>query len=260
MRCWSIVAIVFALLWVSVSFGRSIVCESEFEDLEDAGQQEPPDASEGVSSFSGWLPSSQMRTDVPDFTYLVNRQAAMFEAFSEFLTSLKTPIIFEDKYDYNKARIASQDSGRDSYGLEARTAASGKESLPLHMSLKMAELAVIDLKVAAKHSLLPFETRTLLVEHLGAFHDAAKVNTRKLQYLEARNKGWVEGAIVRNMLLSTELKQLEEMSTKAMDIDIWTRVRRNFCASKPNHVGVHGKIHTRHLNPIFACCSIPFQQ
>lgn len=191
-----------------------------------------------------------MRTDVPDFTYLVNKQAAMIEAFSGFLTSLNTPIILEDKYHYSgsndDASGSYQDSERDSYGLEARTAASGKVSLPLYMSMKMAELAVIDLKVAVKNSLLSYETRTLLVEHLGVFHAAAKAHTPKLQFLETRNKGWVDGVIMRNMYLSADLKRLEEMSAKHEEmstkgVDAWTHVWRSLCPSEPRHLRIHGK-------------------
>ncbi|KAG0295805.1 hypothetical protein BGZ96_010923 [Linnemannia gamsii] len=240
-RCFSILAIVLVLLSVSVSSWLSMACESDFDGLDDTGHQEPLDASEGSSSFPGR--SLSLRTDVPDFTYLVNRQAAMFEAFSGFLTSLNTPIILEDKYHYSDSSDGTSESyqvpERDSYGLEARTAASGKEFLPLYMSMKMAELAVIDLKVAAKHSLLPFETRTLLVEHLGVFHAAAKVHTRKLQFLEARNKGWVEGVIVRNVYLSAELKRLEEMSKKGADA--WTRVWRNLCPPEPSYRRIHAR-------------------
>ncbi|KAK3834236.1 MAG: hypothetical protein JOS17DRAFT_824856 [Linnemannia elongata] len=242
LRRLSILALALSLLF----FWLSIACESDFKNVEDfAGQDQPLDAaSEGLSSFSGSSPSL-LRTEVPDFTYLVNRQAAMFGAFSQFLSSLNTPIILDDKGSdsyldrenniingdrrYDTDQVAVE---QDSYGLEARTAASGKEFLPLYMSMKMSELAVINLKVAAKHSLLPAETRTLLVDHLGDFQMAAKVHTRRLQFLEVRNKGWIEGVIARNVFLSAELKRLEGMSSKRYVI--WARLCKFFCAS-PQH-------------------------
>ncbi|KAF8936966.1 hypothetical protein BGZ47_009236 [Haplosporangium gracile] len=201
----------------------------------DAAGQEPHDASsEGSSSFSG-SSLSRMRTEMPDFTYLVNKQAAMFEAFSQFLSSLNTPIVLDDKcsdpYPEHDDSRSDDDQGNtegDPYGLEARMAASGKEFLPLYMAMKTSELAVIDLKVAAKHSLLPPDTRTLLVDHLGDYQMAAKAHTRKLQFLETRNKGWVESGIVRNVFLSAELKRLEKMSSKRYVV--WTRLCHFFCA------------------------------
>lgn len=259
LRRLSILALALSLLY----FWLSIACESDFKNVEDVADQDPPlDAtSEGLSSFSGSSPSLS-RTEVPDFTYLVNRQAAMFGAFSQFLSSLNTPIILDDKssdsysdHEYNIINGDRRDdidqvaAEQDSYGLEARTAASGKEFLPLYMSMKMSELAVIDLKVAAKYSLLPAETRTLLVDHLGDFQMAAKVHTRKLQFLEARNKGWVEGVIARNVFLSAELKRLEGMSSKRYVV--WARLCKFLCAS-PHHTD--HRLHGKHaLEAIYLC-------
>ncbi|KAF9146304.1 hypothetical protein BGX30_001955 [Mortierella sp. GBA39] len=230
-----------------VSIWLSIACESDFKFVEDvAGQDQPLDAtSEGSRSFSG--SSSSIRSDVPDFAYLVNRQAAMFGAFSQFLSSLNTPVILDDKssnsYPYREninngyhPDDTDQAAEQDPYGLEARSAASGKEVLPLYMSMKMSELAVIDLKMAAKHSLLPAQTRTLLVDHLGYFQMAAKAHTKKLQFLEARNKGWVDGVISRNVFLGAELNRLEEMSSKQYVVRDVVRARlwKFFCTS-PHH-------------------------
>ncbi|KAF9551830.1 hypothetical protein EC957_004153 [Mortierella hygrophila] len=235
-----------------VYFWLFVTCESDFKIVENVtGQDQPLDAtSEGSSSFSG-SSSSSIRSDVPDFAYLVNRQAAMFGAFSQFLSSLNTPIILDDKssnsYPYREninngyhPDDTDQVAEQDSYGLEARSAASGKEVLPLYMSMKMSELAVIDLKVAAKHSLLPARTRTLLVDHLGYFQIAAKTHTRKLQFLEARNKGWVDGVIARNVFLGAELKRLEGMSSKQYVVryTAWAHLCKFFCTS-PHYNGRH---------------------
>ncbi|KAK5814613.1 hypothetical protein F5H01DRAFT_346981 [Linnemannia elongata] len=252
LRRLSILVLVLSLLWISLSFWLSIACESDFKIVEDvAGQDQPLNvASEGSSSFSS-SPSSLSKTEAPDFIYLIKRQAAMFEAFSQFLSSLNTPIILDDKssdsYTDHESNINNGDcrddtdqvAEQDSYGLEARTAASGKEFLPLYMSMKMSELAVIDLKVAVKHSLLPDETRALLVDHLGDFQMAAKVHTRKLQFLEARNKGWVEGVIARNVFLGAELKRLEGMSAKRYVA--WARLCKFFCVSHRNDHRLHAR-------------------
>ncbi|KAF9151087.1 hypothetical protein BG015_007097 [Linnemannia schmuckeri] len=248
LRRLSILAVVLALLWIFVSFWLSIACEADFENIHDVVGHGPHDASsEGLSSFSGSSSSRMRRTDVPDFTFLVNRQAAMFEAFSQFLSSLNTPINLDDKsidlYPEHDDSRSNDDQGiteKDSYGLETRTAASGKEFLPLYMTMKMSELAVIDLKVVAKHSLLPLETRTLLVDHLGDYQMAAKAHTRKLQFLEAKNKGWVESVIVRNVFLSAELKRLEKMSRKRYVV--WARLCHFFCAPPlPNDRRLHAR-------------------
>ncbi|KAF9280678.1 hypothetical protein BGZ88_012045 [Linnemannia elongata] len=224
LRRLSILVLVMSLLWISLSFWLSIACESDFKIVEDvAGQDQPLNvASEGSSSFSG-SPSSLSKTEAPDFTYLVKRQAAMFEAFSQFLSSLNTPIILDDKssdsYTDHESNINNGDRRDDTD--------------------QMSELAVIDLKVAVKHSLLPDETRALLVDHLGDFQMAAKVHTRKLQFLEARNKGWVEGVIARNVFLGAELKRLEGMSTKRYVA--WARLCKFFCVSHRNDHRLHAR-------------------
>ncbi|KAF9431234.1 hypothetical protein BGZ94_005597 [Podila epigama] len=84
------------------------------------------------------------------------------------------------------------------------------KGLPLPLLLKNSELAVADLKVLVQYSSLPTQSKDLLVEQLGLFHNRAKVAGRKLQFLQARANGCLDGLAIRNMYLTVELDRLEE--------------------------------------------------
>ncbi|KAF9136326.1 hypothetical protein BGW39_000042 [Mortierella sp. 14UC] len=97
----------------------------------------------------------------------------------------------------------------DPYGLSIHGSNFEGGKIPLPLVLKRAELAVVDLKVLVGHSSLPDPARSLLVKQLESFHNQAKVTSRKLQFLQARANGCVDGLVIRNVYLTVELDRLE---------------------------------------------------
>ncbi|KAG0047595.1 hypothetical protein BGZ83_007354 [Gryganskiella cystojenkinii] len=118
-------------------------------------------------------------------------------------------------YNYNNNHRSHMD---DPYGLIIH---SNKGNLPLPLLLKRAEIAVVDLKVLVKHSTLPQEPKGLLVDQLQSFHTRAKAVSRKLQFLQARANGCVDGLVIRNTYLTVELDRLEEQQRS------WNELQEN---------------------------------
>ncbi|KAG0204220.1 hypothetical protein BGX33_008642 [Mortierella sp. NVP41] len=183
---------------------------------------------------------------VPDFADLVNKQAASYEFIADSLNGLNPALAKKAASNGRKKKgkggaslfakrkgkntLSDQEGGRidssygnndqdqggegnedddDPYGLSIHASAYEGGRLPLPLVLKRAELAVVDLKVLVRHSSLPERARSLLVEQLEAFHNRAKVTSRKLQFLQARANGCVDGLVIRNVYLTVELDRLE---------------------------------------------------
>ncbi|KAF9543874.1 hypothetical protein EC957_000408 [Mortierella hygrophila] len=171
---------------------------------------------------------------VPDFADLVNKQAASYELIVDSLnvlnpalakkkkrTKVKEALLFARRNGKNT--VSDSASGRrrsdavdeeegeeeDPYGLSIHGSQFEGGRLPLPLVLKKAELAVVNLKVLVEHSSLPEKPRSLLVEHLESFHNQAKMTSRKLQFLQARANGCVDGLVIRNVYLTVELDRLE---------------------------------------------------
>ncbi|OAQ35056.1 hypothetical protein K457DRAFT_132934 [Linnemannia elongata AG-77] len=180
-----------------------------------------------------------MMMQVPDFADLVNKQAASYEFIADSLnvlnpalvkkmndgkkkkrTKIKEALLFARRKGKNT--LSDSASGRrgdsedeaegeedDPYGLSIHGSQFEGGRLPLPLVLKRAELAVVDLKVLVGHSSLPDPARSLLVKQLESFHNQAKVTSRKLQFLQARANGCVDGLVIRNVYLTVELDRLE---------------------------------------------------
>ncbi|KAG0203379.1 hypothetical protein BGX28_004302 [Mortierella sp. GBA30] len=110
--------------------------------------------------------------------------------------------------------VGDDDDEEDDIDPYALTVLSPKDGVPLPLVLKHAELAVVDLKILVKHSSLPGDRKELLVELLEKFHVGAKATTRKLQFLQARANGCVDGLVIRNVYLIAELDRLEEQQQR----------------------------------------------
>ncbi|KAG0248244.1 hypothetical protein BGZ95_008141, partial [Linnemannia exigua] len=146
--------------------------------------------------------------EFPDFAYLVFKQAAMFETFADALARLDAPINLDLNNDCsNRHGTGCQYAYRDPSDTHGLVAA-GSTGLPLHMTMKMAELAIIDLKVAVKYSRFSEVNKALMVEHMESFHSATEAHTRKLMLLGARSKACLDRQVVQNVFLSTELDRL----------------------------------------------------
>ncbi|KAG0377398.1 hypothetical protein BGX24_006186 [Mortierella sp. AD032] len=159
----------------------------------------------------------------------------MSETFSDVVSRLNAPVVLDlnnsnppdqGKTDGNSADKQFDLTADDPYGLVARVAAS-RSNLPMHMTMKLAGLAIIDLKVAVKYSRLGEESKNLLVEHLEIFHSTAKAHSRKLQFLETRSKGCIDGQVVRNVFLSAKLDRLAKMMPEGR-VGVWGRIRNAF--------------------------------
>jgi hypothetical protein len=244
MRGFPVLAVVMVLIWlpVLVKLLVDMYFQSVLENVHPPRQQPRTSSKESRTSPPFTWSSSPAgaplheHTTIPMLAHLVKKQADILETFEEALARLNTPIILnitnsqhtspsDDGSDHNKSADQTTD---DTYGLVARVAASRKD-LPPHMTMKLAELAMVDLKVAVKHSGISDSTKELLVEHLETFHGAAKVHTRKLQFLEARSRGCIDGQIAQNVFLSAELDRLERMSKGKFGV--WSRIRKAFSPS-----------------------------
>jgi hypothetical protein len=218
---------------------------------------------------------AMMMMQVPDFADLVNKQAASYEFIADSLNVLnpalvkkanvikrkkKRTMIMEGAsslFSRKKGRNTLSDSGSgrridsedededdDPYGLSIHGSHFEGGRLPLPLVLKRAELAVVDLKVLVGHSTLPDPARSLLVKQLESFHNQAKVTSRKLQFLQARANGCVDGLVIRNVYLSVELDRLEGQRERLLGkgsggddesrAGVWSRVWEYFA-------GTHGK-------------------
>lgn len=224
-----------------------------------------------------------MMMQVPDFADLVNKQAASYEFIADSLnvlnpalvkkmndgkkkkrrTRIKEALLFARRKGKNT--LSDSASGRrgdaedeeeggeeeDPYGLSIHGSQFEGGRLPLPLVLKRAELAVVDLKVLVGHSSLPEPTRSSLVRQLESFHNQAKVTSRKLQFLQARANGCVDGLVIRNVYLTVELDRLEGQRERLLGDGgeggdgsskggVWGRVWDYFA-------GTHGKL-------FIACC------
>ncbi|KAG0278887.1 hypothetical protein BGZ95_002880 [Linnemannia exigua] len=186
-----------------------------------------------------------MMMQVPDFADLVNKQAASYEFIADSLNVLNPGLVKKEQQSRKsnslrkkiKAKGASlfarrkgkntlsdsggrstdssssvdddEDEEDDPYGLSIHGSNFEGGRIPLPLVLKRAELAVVDLKVLVGHSSLPDPARSLLVRQLESFHNQAKVTSRKLQFLQARANGCVDGLVIRNVYLTVELDRLE---------------------------------------------------
>ncbi|GJJ75943.1 hypothetical protein EMPS_08301 [Entomortierella parvispora] len=149
-------------------------------------------------------PRNSFMLNIPDFSDLVNKQAASYEFVADsIMNQLKQT---QQQQQQQRHPQKSDHNIDDPYGLIIHTT---KGNLPLPMLLKRAEIAVVDLKVLVKHSTLPKEPKDLLVEHLQSFHGRAKALSRKLQFLQARANACVDGLVIRNTYLTIELDRLE---------------------------------------------------
>ncbi|KAG0333276.1 hypothetical protein BG000_009311 [Podila horticola] len=154
------------------------------------------------------LTSSPSGIHIPPFAELVNKQANSYELLAESLGSLKpgtktTRTSWRGKK--GSETVIPGGGDEDPYGMALYV-----KGMPLPLLLKRAELAVVDLKVLVKHSALAEPSKHLLVEQLASFHTHAKVAGRKLQFLQARANGCVDGLVIRNVYLTVELDRLEE--------------------------------------------------
>lgn len=217
-----------------------------------------------------------MMMQVPDFADLVNKQAASYEFIADSLNVLNPTLVkkvnsikrrkkkrtmimdgasslFARKKGKNTLSYSGSGEGTDSededdedddpYGLSIHGSQFERGRLPLPLVLKRAELAVVDLKVLVGHSSIPDPARSLLVKQLESFHTQAKVTSRKLQFLQARANGCVDGLVIRNVYLSVELDRLEGQREKLLGegggdgngkAGVWSRVWEYFA-------GTHGK-------------------
>ncbi|KAF9931510.1 hypothetical protein FBU30_010019 [Linnemannia zychae] len=179
---------------------------------------------------------------VPDFADLIDKQAASYESIVRSLNVLNPAFIkknlnkkikgsktnlfarrkgkttlfnSEDKIGY-QGQEDDEDEDEDPYGLLTYGSTSEGGRLPLPMILKRAELAVVDLKMLVLHSNLPETPRLLLAEQLESLHNQAKVTSRKLQFLQAKANGCVDGLVIRNVYLLVELDRLEEQRERLL--------------------------------------------
>ncbi|KAG0326186.1 hypothetical protein BG004_003026 [Podila humilis] len=164
-----------------------------------------PSTSSSPESFSGMI--------VPNFAELVSKQAKSYEILADSLNTLKSEPKKRGGWKKNGQKDGEEQEEeqqlqqqQDPYGMSIYV--KGKHSLPL--LLKRSELAVVDLKVLVKHSSLAEPSKQLLVEQLEAFHTRAKLAGRKIQFLQARANGCVDGLVIRNVYLTIELDRLEE--------------------------------------------------
>jgi len=141
--------------------------------------------------------------NIPDFSDLVNKQAASYEFVAD---SVMNQLKQTQQQQQQQQQQRTDHNIDDPYGLITHTY---KGNLPLPMLLKRAEIAVVDLKVLVKHSTLPEEPRALLVGYLQSFHVRAKALSRKLQFLQARANACVDSLVIRNTYLTMELDRLE---------------------------------------------------
>ncbi|KAG9067012.1 hypothetical protein KI688_012924 [Linnemannia hyalina] len=213
-----------------------------------------------------------MMMQVPDFADLVNKQAASYELIADSLnvlnpalvkkmndgkkkkrTKIKEALLFarrngkntlSDSASGRRSDAVDEEEGEedDPYGLSIHGLQFEGGRLPLPLVLKRAELAVVDLKVLVEHSSLPEEPRSLLVKHLESFHNQAKVTSRKLQFLQARANGCVDGLVIRNVYLTVELDRLEGQRERLLGEGgeggngggkggVWGRVREYFAGT-----------------------------
>ncbi|KAF9336667.1 hypothetical protein BG006_007866 [Podila minutissima] len=153
--------------------------------------------------------SSPSGMHIPNFAELVNKQAKSYELIADSLSCLKsgkdTRISWSRKKGSETVIPGAGGGDEDPYGMTLYV-----KGMPLPLLLKRAELAVVDLKVLVKHSALAEPSKHLLVEQLESFHTRAKVAGRKLQFLQARANGCVDGLVIRNVYLTIELDRLEE--------------------------------------------------
>lgn len=217
-----------------------------------------------------------MVMQVPDFADLVNKQAASYEFIADSLsvlnpalvkkmndgtkkkkrTKIKEALLFARKKGKNtlsdsasgkRSDAEDEEEGEedDPYGLSIHGSQFEGGRLPLPLVLKRAELAVVDLKVLVGHSSLTDPTRSLLVKQLESFHNQAKVTSRKLQFLQARANGCVDGLVIRNVYLTVELDRLEGQRERLLGegseagdgngkVGVWGRVWEYFA-------GTHGR-------------------
>ncbi|KAF9277342.1 hypothetical protein BGZ74_003397 [Mortierella antarctica] len=151
--------------------------------------------------------SSPSGMHIPNFAELVNKQARSYELIADSLSSLKSGKDTRTSWSRKKGSetVIPGAGDEDPYGMTLYV-----KGMPLPLLLKRAELAVVDLKVLVKHSALAEPSKHLLVEQLESFHTRAKVAGRKLQFLQARANGCVDGLVIRNVYLTIELDRLEE--------------------------------------------------
>ncbi|KAF8944045.1 hypothetical protein BGZ47_004739 [Haplosporangium gracile] len=211
---------------------------------------------------------------VPDFADLVNKQAASYEFIADSLnvlnpalvkkindgkkkkkkrTMMKEALLFARRKGKNTPSDSSsgrsdseegdnEDDDDDPYGLSIHSSQFEGGRLPLPLVLKRAELAVVDLKVLVGHSSLPDPARSLLVKQLESFHNQAKVTSRKLQFLQARANGCVDGLVIRNVYLTVELDRLEGQRERLLGegsgkgdsgskAGVWSRVWEYFAST-----------------------------
>ncbi|KAK3839916.1 MAG: hypothetical protein J3R72DRAFT_446981 [Linnemannia gamsii] len=181
-----------------------------------------------VAAFSWILPSStsNIPTEGPDFAYLVLKQASIFETFSDALARLNIHVnlgnacLYQHGTDGDNAYHATNDP----HGLFT-AAMSG---YPLQITMKNAELAIVDLKVAVLNSRLSEVNKSLLANNLKSLHLATKAHTRKLVLLSARSKGCLDRQVVQNVFLSTELNSLR--------VDVLDRVLSIFSSVDDRHL------------------------
>ncbi|KAG0083759.1 hypothetical protein BGZ92_010501 [Podila epicladia] len=161
---------------------------------------------------------------IPNFAELVNKQAKSYELIADSLSTLKSGKDTRTSWSRKKGSetvIPGAGGNEDPYGMTLYV-----KGMPLPLLLKRAELAVVDLKVLVKHSALAEPSKHLLVEQLESFHTRAKVAGRKLQFLQARANGCVDGLMIRNVYLTIELDRLEEEHRilKEQQVSNWGRI------------------------------------
>ncbi|KAF9924182.1 hypothetical protein FBU30_005800 [Linnemannia zychae] len=134
-----------------------------------------------------------------DFAYLVKMQAEISDTFADAINQLNSPVVL-----YSDA-----ENGDNPHGIDPVKAKRGR---PSHAIMKLAELAVIDMRVAARHSKFSEEAKQVLDEYLGDFHESAHVYAKKLLALKTRSNRVINSQIVTNVFLSNELDRLENLA------------------------------------------------
>lgn len=183
--------------------------------------------------------SSPSGIHIPNFADIVNKQASSYEFISDSLNNLKPGT---KTTRTARGRKGSEDITRgadeDPYGMALYV-----KGMPLPLLLKRSELAVVDLKVLVKHSALEEPSKHLLVEQLESFHTRAKVAGRKLQFLQARANGCVDGLVIRNVYLTIELNRLEEEQRilKEQHESNWGKVWNLLSGSNGNDLVLKGE-------------------
>lgn len=190
---------------------------------------------------------------VPNFAGLINGQASSIEMIADSLGPLKFEPGFITKgwttqssgqhasggaYEKaggskssNKHHQQHKDGDRasgdlnddDPYGLLKYSSQGG---IPLPELIKRTELAVVDLKSSVKHSILPYDTKEMMVAKLEQYHLRAKMAARQVLALTSRAEGSLDGLVIKNTYLMKDLRRLQrQREILEAPQSFWDRMR-----------------------------------